>query len=578
MSASRVERYGSDVVAELLLDAGVPFVAYNPGASIRGLEDSLHAYGPQPILCLHEEICVAVAHGYAKAAGRPMAAALHDVVGLQHASMAIFNAWCDRAPVLLLGGTGPVSKTERRPWIEWIHTALTQGEQVRNYVKWDDQPSDLSSLPEAFARGWQALNAVPRGPVYLCVDAAIQEQRLLPGLTVVGASRYPSPTAPSAPAAEVARLAGELTAARSPLLVTDYAGETETGYAALRRLAELLGAPVLDRGARANFPSTHELNVTGMHESTLAAADLIVALDVEDLVGALGTTLADRATGRLRPGVRVINVSPAHLKLRAWSQDYQQTLPVTRHLTAACETLLPDLVDACRRLAPVAEAGPRRARLSAESAQRRARWRAHAAAADGDGAIAVARLALALGERLAGRRWTLVAGRLDGWEGRLWEFDRPRQHLGWHGGAGMGYSAGAAIGAALALGPETLAVCVQSDGDLMYTPGALWTAARYRLPVLFVMKNNRQYQNTVHHAFRVARARNRADAHLRLAPDLVDPAIDFAALATSMGVWGTGPVTEPDTLGPALDAALSVVVGGRPALVDVVTAVGDFVD
>ncbi|MDR7523659.1 MAG: thiamine pyrophosphate-binding protein, partial [Armatimonadota bacterium] len=140
--------YGSDLVVDVLRALGVEYAALNPGATFRGLHDSLVNYGgnrrPQIIQCCHEEIAVAVAHGYTKAAGRPMAAIVHDVVGLQHASMAIFNAWCDRVPLLVLGGTGPMAAEQRRPWIDWIHTALVQGQAVRDYVTWDDQPASLA--------------------------------------------------------------------------------------------------------------------------------------------------------------------------------------------------------------------------------------------------------------------------------------------------------------------------------------------------------------------------------------------------------------------------------------------------
>ncbi len=178
-SPGRGPEYGSDLVVDVLRALGIEYAVLNPGATFRGLHDSLVNYGgnerPELIQCCHEEIAVAVAHGYAKAAGRPCAAVLHDVVGLQHASMAIFNAWCDRVPVLLLGGTGPMAVERRRPWIDWIHTALVQGTLVRDYVKWDDQPASLASIPEAIVRGYRIAVTEPQGPVYVCLDADLQE-------------------------------------------------------------------------------------------------------------------------------------------------------------------------------------------------------------------------------------------------------------------------------------------------------------------------------------------------------------------------------------------------------------------
>ena len=137
--------YGSDCVAEVIRALGIPFVALNPGASFRGLHDSLVNHlgnrDPQMLLCLHEEHAVAIAHGWAKVTGRPMAVALHSNVGLMHGTMAIYNAWCDRVPMLVIGATGPVDAAKRRPWIDWIHTARDQGALVRNFTKWDDQPA-----------------------------------------------------------------------------------------------------------------------------------------------------------------------------------------------------------------------------------------------------------------------------------------------------------------------------------------------------------------------------------------------------------------------------------------------------
>ena len=174
--------FGSDVVAETLRALDVPYIAINPGASFRGLHDSLVNHlgneRPQLLLCLHEEAAVAIAHGYAKVTGRAMAAAVHSNVGLFHATMAMFNAWCDRMPVLVIGATGPVDAAKRRPWIDWIHTARDQGAIVRGYTKWDDQPGGAEAAREAVARAFWIANTAPRGPTYVVLDAGLQEERL----------------------------------------------------------------------------------------------------------------------------------------------------------------------------------------------------------------------------------------------------------------------------------------------------------------------------------------------------------------------------------------------------------------
>jgi acetolactate synthase-1/2/3 large subunit len=552
-------RYGSDVVVDLLREAGVEYVAFNPGATFRGIHDSLvHTDdGPEIVLCPHESIAVAVAHGYAKATGRPMAVLLHDVVGLQNASMAIYNAWCDRVPILLIGGTGPMSKPARRPWIDWIHTALVQGQQVRDYVKWDDQPADLESLPESFARASTTMLAAPSGPVYLCVDAGIQEQEAPAGFRWEPVHAYAVPTPPSPAKEDVAAIGEALSGARLPVLVTDYAGATRTGFDSLLRLAERLASPVVDCGRRLSFPTAHDLS---FGEEAIEEADVILALDVEDPAGVLHG---------IAPDTRVFNVTPAHLKLRSWAHDYQQLRPAERHVTATCDTALPALLEACAVDDRVR--ADRAARLAERSASAREAWRREAASALSDGAVAPEALAALLGAELAGERWTLVHGSLAGWERRLWRFERFGQHLGWHGGGGLGYGAGASIGAALGLGGDELALNVQPDGDLLYTPAALWVAARYRVPLLTVMHNNRQYQNTVEHATLIGEMRRSSDERRHQGAALDDPPVDFAALARSFGVWATGPVTDVEAVPEELERALAVVRGGNPALVDVVT-------
>src|SRR5262245_17892706 len=196
--------FGSDVVADTLRALEIPYVALNPGASYRGLHDSIVNYlgneTPQMLLCLHEERAVAIAHGYAKVTGKAMAAAVHSHVGLFHATMAIFNAWCDRMPVIVLGATGPVDAAKRRPWIDWIHTARDQGAIVRNYTKWDDQPASPASAREALIRATWIANTAPRGPVYINLDAEMQEAKLAEPLAPIDTARFMPQANPGASA------------------------------------------------------------------------------------------------------------------------------------------------------------------------------------------------------------------------------------------------------------------------------------------------------------------------------------------------------------------------------------------
>src|SRR3990172_9485891 len=284
--------WGSDVIVDMLKAFEIEYVALNPGSSYRGLHDSLVNYGgnrmPEMILCPHEEIAVGVAHGYARAKGKPMAAAVHNVVGLQHASMAIYNAWCDRLPVIVLGGTGPTDTAHRRPRIDWVHTALVQGNLVRDFVKWDDQPGSVEAVPEAFIRAYRLATTDPMGPVYLCWDSEVQEKKLNgDGVDVPSLDRYPAPLPMQAPEEGFEKTIRWLLEAKTPVIIADWVGRREAGFNALGELAELLAIPVFDQWGRFNFPTDHPLNLTGMHEQVMGQADLLLVLDVPDLEGAV---------------------------------------------------------------------------------------------------------------------------------------------------------------------------------------------------------------------------------------------------------------------------------------------------
>ena len=553
----------------MLSEAGIEHVAFNPGASFRGIHDSLVHTSPAPriALCLHEAVSVAVAQGYAKAAGKPMAVLLHDVVGLQNASMAIYNAWCDRVPILLLGATGPKSKPRRRPWIDWVHTASVQAELIRNFVKWDDEPHDLASVPESLARGLTAASSAPRGPVYLCYDASLQEDTVPDGFVGQSIAGYPTPTGPAPSGDDVDALLSALQAARLPVILTGYAGESGSSFAALGELAHRLGAAVIDTGARLALPSDHPLNATGMPE-LLTEADVVLALDVDDLRGPLGARLGD---GSHPNEMVLLNVGTGHLKLRGWSDDHQPLVPSQMQVTSTTAAALEAMTRRLSELGAAAEADRRSVALVERIRLARQERRSAAAGAENQGAVPLERLIVELDDALRNVQFTLTNATTEPLDPRLWTLSRARQALGWAAGGGLGYGVGAAIGAALANGPDTVSVVLQADGDLLYLPGALWTAARLRLPVLVVVHNNRQYANTVGHAARIALARGRSDLQRYEGASLTDPEIDIGGLASSFGVWSSDPVRDVPGLRHQLAQAIERVQAGRPALVNVIT-------
>jgi len=577
--------FGSDLVVDLLHAVGIEYVALNPGATYRGLHDSLVNHGanraPELILTTHEEIAVGLAHGYAKARGKPMAAAVHDIVGLQHASMAIFNAFCDRAPVLVLGATGPMDATRRRPWIDWIHTALVQGTQVRDYVKLDDQPASVAALPEAVLRAWRVAATEPMGPVYLCLDAGLQEQALEQPVPLPAPARF-RPAAPPHPDPrtldEAARWLAE---ARAPAIVVESLGRRPEASGPLCRLAERLAAPLVDVAGesqgRPSVPAAHPLDLTEARDEAIRDADVVLALDVSSFFTALGET--DRATREVRSlndRARVIAISLDDYAFRSWAHTYQSLAPVDLPIAADAGLALPALVTAVEaRLERDPGAAARRARaerIAARHAALRAEAQDVVRLEQDLRPVTTAVLAACVWEVIAGEDWVLANGTAKGWARRLWDW-RPERSYGGSGGAGLGYGLPAALGVALAhRGSGRVCVNLQADGDLLYVVSALYTAAHHRLPLLTVMFNNRTYGNDETHQEVVAKARGRPVENKVVGIRIDDPAPDFARIAQGFGVWAEGPIDTAAAVGPALRRALRVVKDeGRPALVDVIT-------
>ena len=578
----RAPEYGSDLVVDLLHGLGIEYAAFNPGASFRGLHDSLVNYGgdqsPRTVLCCHEEISVALAHGYAKATGRPMVAALHDVVGLQHACMAIFNAWCDRVPVLLLGGTGPMDSTRRRPWIEWIHTALVQGNHVRDFVKWDDQPANAAGVAESILRAYRLMTAEPTGPVYVCLDAALQEDPLPKGVSMPSDIERWVRQAPVNADPDGLRTASEwLSQSRRPIILADTVGRSNAGTDALRALAEKLNAPVVDLGTRFNFPSEHRLEATERREELLRDADVVLAVDVVDLWGALQANAARHRPSGFAPSgdTKIISLSVSDLLVHSWTSDYQRMQPVDLRLVGESRLALPAMLDGLAAGGSASQERLTRAKkLAEEGSVQRAEWesRARSLARSAADAVPLGYLGLALRDALVGHDWVLSNNDLRGWARRLWCIEQPYQYTGSSGGAGLGYGIGASLGVGLAhKGSGRIVVNLQPDGDLLYCSSALYTAAHERLPLLMVMLNNHSYYNSEEHGLRMAEHRGRPAERAGIGTRPEGPAVDFATVARGFGIASAGPITSVEDLPRALATAIEAVASGEPYLLDVVT-------
>ncbi|MGH3740078.1 MAG: thiamine pyrophosphate-binding protein [Micromonosporaceae bacterium] len=571
-------RYGSDIMVDAMRRHGLRYVSLNPGSSFRGLHDSIVNYGgnnPEIIECPHEKVAVGLAHGYAKATGEAMGVILHNVVGLLHGAMGIYYAYLDRAPVVVFGGTGPMALERRRPNIDWIHTANVQGNAVRDYTKWDDQPSSVRSVPETVARGYRIAMSEPRGPVYICLDAGLQEDALTEEIPSLDAARHQTPSRLGPDPVALEQLAELLVAARRPIIVPGYAGRDPAAFGQLVELAELLGAGVIDTGIRLNFPNRHPLNVTG--SDAIEDADLVFFVDVKDM--GKPTQELDKVTRTVRSRIpadaTVVDLGFNDLEISSWSHDFAALHPTDLQVTADTVVALPQLLERCRALE---EAEPERQ----EARQARKRqlaeihdavwqgWREQAKADRDLSPVSTARLAAEVWEAVREHDWVLTAGTASGWAPRTWDFDRPYRHPG--GSLGTATQISISLGVALAhKGSGKLVVDLQPDGDLMFDPGALWVAAYHKIPMLVVMFNNRAYHNDWEHQERIARHRGTPVENAYLGMEIDGPAPDFANLARSFGWHGEGPITDPDQVQAAVRRAAEVVMStGQPALVDVV--------
>ena len=566
-------RYGSDVIVDLLKGFGIPYAALNPGATYRGLHDSIVNYGgncPEIVTCTHEEIAVAIAHGYAKVTGKPMVAIVHDVVGLLHSSMAIYYAHIDRVPVIVLGATGPLDRSKRRPYIDWIHSALVQGNAVRDFVKWDDQPASVADFAPSFARGYRIATTEPGGPVYLCYDAGLQEDELEQPVSVRAEVEAARPTPAQADPSALAAAADRIEKAERPVIVAEFTGRHPDAFGEVAALAELIGAPVIDHQARLNMPTRHPLNFSGSDE-VLTDADLVIALDMGDLFRALNRL--DRTThekqSRIPEGCAIVDIGLMELRSSKWSEDVGQFQPVDLSIVADTRLALPALREILvKRQSPKWAA--RRARVEKANAALRADIEKRSRLHWDDSPIWPARLASEVWDAIKGEDWVLTGADLEDWAPRLWDIDSPAR---WPGRSlGTATQIGISLGVALAhRGDGKLVVNIQPDGDLLFDPGALWTAANQRLPMLAVMYNNRAYYNDWEHQLRVAERRGTDKTKANIGMDLSDPAPDFAMLARSFGWYAEGPIDDPKDVAPALRRAIDVIrKEGRPALLDTI--------
>jgi len=579
---------GSDFMVDVIKTLDITYLPANPASSFRGLHESLINYGrntkPEFLTCMHEESAAAMCHGYFKAAGKPLLTLCHGTVGLQHATMAIYNAWCDRVPLIVVGGND-LDAAKRPPGVPTFHSAQDINALVRDFTKWDDTPVSLQHFAQSFVRAYKIAMTPPYGPVAIALDAGLQQDTIHENGERLYIPRYVPMTPPQGDANAVREAARLLANAQNPVIVVDRAARSEDGIRLLVALAEALQAPVVDQGGRMNFPRTHPLSSP---PTVIGRADVIIGLELADYWGTVNAFIdngGDDGSGtresRIKGDTKLISISAVELNTKSNYQDFQRFQTVDVPMAADSQATLPALIEAVKAAIPAdrkAAIEKRGEALKKAHVEQQARTRAAAAVAWDASPISTARLVMETYGQIKDLDWSLVSssGNVSSWPNRLWPMEKHHHWLGPSGGAGVGYGAPASVGAALAnRDAGRFSVSIQADGDLMYAPGVLWTAARHHIPLLAVMHNNRGYHQEVMHVQRLSNRRNRvASLGNDMGPigtSIQNPDIDYAKLASSMGWWSAGPIKDPNELGPTIKRAVEVVKSGQPALIDVWT-------
>src|ERR1019366_8187627 len=503
----------------------------------------------------------------------------HGTVGLQHAAMAIYNAYCDRVPVYIIVGNVLDATMRNSAYGEWPHSVQDAAAMVRDYTKWDDLPISLPHFGESAVRAYKIAMTPPMGPVLLVADSELQENPIREGtnLRIPKLTLASPPQGDSGAVAEAARLRVQ---AENPVIVVDRAARTQAGIQHLVELAEALQAPVIDQASRMNFPTQHPLNQSFRRGAVIANADVILGLEAPDLWSAVNS-FHDQIHRTSRPitksGAKLISISTGDLNIKANYQDFFRYTGVDLSIAADAEATLPSLIEETKRQITADRKRvfqDRGAKLASAHQQLLEQTRTDATYAWDASPVSTARLCMELWAQIKDQDWSLVSmlRHCSWWPLRLWSLDKHYHYIGAQGGGGVGYNAPATVGAALANRKYgRLSVSIQDDGDLLFAPAVLWTAAHHRIPLLSVMHNNRAYHEEQMHVQRMANRHNRGIDRAKIGTSFEDPNMDFAKLAQSMGVYAEGPITDPKDLGPALRRAIAVVKRGEPALLDVVT-------
>jgi thiamine pyrophosphate-dependent acetolactate synthase large subunit-like protein len=488
--------------------------------------------------------------------------------------MALYNAFCDKVPVYLMIGN-IVAADKRGAPVEWAHSAQDPAAMARDFLKWDDQPQSLQHFAESAVRAYKLATTAPMAPVLLSLDGELQENPIKnrSELQIPKIPRQMPAQADQAALNEIARL---LVEAQNPVIIADRMARTPACMGRFVELAELLQCAVIDKGGRTNFPSRHPLNHTARASVVVPQADVILGIELNDFWGSLNTfsDRIERASAPLaKESAKTISLGVHDMFVKANYQEFERYPNIDLDVAGDGESSLPGLIEAVKKYLD-------EGRRAAFEARGKKLADAHDAAiltlkrratiGWDSSPITMARLVAEIWDQIRTEDWALVGENIQSyWPRFLWDADRSYRFNGNSGGFGLGYSAPAALGAALANKKHgRLSIAIQGDGDLMYAPGTLWTAAHHNIPILYVMHNNRAYHQEYMYVQDMCCRLGRGIENAHIGTTMTSPNIDFAKVAQGFGVYAEGPISDPAAFVPALKRAIAVVKEGRPALLD----------
>ncbi len=567
-AARTITRPGSDLMVQTVRDLGIEYAAANPGSSFEGLQESFINYGnppnrmPEWITALHEESAVTMAHGYGKAEGKPMLALLHGTIGIQHAAMSIYQAYYDRTPVLMIAGNDP----------DFIpaHTAHDMAGMVRSYTKWDAEPKTVDEALLALQRAYNEAITPPMGPTLVVLSSDIQKENV-PNAKVPA---YKPPQFPTIDSTHARDIAKGLLEAQNPRIAVGRM-RTPEGVKRAVELAELVGASTSTSATTGpmSFPQRHALCGPGADTNY----DYTLGLEA----GGAQVSITGPGPGKLAEQRDRDNIDFGGIRTPGRRQFGGRQTPSATPLEADAEASLPLIIDQVKQQMT----SDQRRRIQERAAKHaRANHEAHVTALTqaleakkagwNASPISTARIYAELWPLIMHEDWCLASPSnfSGGHNVQLWDHNKPYSYLGGQGAGGMGYGAPASVGAALAAKARNrIVVNVQTDGDLNYAPGVLWTAVHHKLPMLTVMHNNRAWHQEYMFIEYMAGVRGRGAERADIGSTLRDPFIDYAKMAAGYGMASEGPISEPVKLAAALKRGVASAKRGEPYLIDVIT-------